>query len=427
MKPFITIMILMQLVSLSYNCLLRAESPRIQYLDISSINSLYISNPNTILVISDLLEEHDVLLIFSPIIENTINMNIVAKLYKKGNINEIANVCFSKDQLIKCLDSEKCCYYSPDLYKLFLQSFESELEGIQNLYYCPCEDLSMIALEYCVDMEGRMLCEKYNVFRLSSPDILSSRGSRKNYSKVSIWGGIDFYAKLAGCTFFEYSDTSTISKCNLGYLEDSYRVAKTINEEMQLQGVNSTFYCDETATEERIKSEHWDDVDVFFIETHGLILNHYKMENTQGEEAPMDYHALALAGASYVLEGGIVPNGVENGILTANEISELNMNNVDLAVISACKSALVEIKGDGVYGLMRGFKEAGVRSLIMATDDIVDYVSGQLWIQLFRNLAKGMNKREALLEGLKYIRTMDGGAFSHPKFWTPFILIDGIE
>ena len=76
---------------------------------------------------------------------------------------------------------------------------------------------------------------------------------------------------------------------------------------------------------------------------------------------------------------------------------------------------------------MRGFKQAGVRSLIMATDDIVDYVSGQLWIQFFRNILKGMTKREALLEGLKYVRTMDDSAFSHPKYWTPFILIDGIE
>lgn len=69
------------------------------------------------------------------------------------------------------------------------------------------------------------------------------------------------------------------------------------------------------------------------------------------------------------------------------------------------------IREDGVYGLTRGFKLAGVKSLIMATDDIVDYVSGLLWIQLFRNLAKGMTKREALLQGLKYIRTMDDGAF----------------
>jgi CHAT domain-containing protein len=47
---------------------------------------------------------------------------------------------------------------------------------------------------------------------------------------------------------------------------------------------------------------------------------------------------------------------------------------VDLAVISACKSALGEIDDQGVDGLMRAFKTAGVNSLVMATDDVVDYV-----------------------------------------------------
>lgn len=126
-------------------------------------------------------------------------------------------------------------------------------------------------------------------------------------------------------------------------------------------------------------------------------------------------------------KGGILPDSIDDGILTAKEISELDLNHVDLAIVSACKSALGEIRADGLYGLTRGFKQAGVKSLIMATDDIVDYISGQLWVQLFRNMSKGMTKREALLEGLKYIRTMDDGAFSHPKYWTPFILIDGLE
>ena len=225
----------------------------------------------------------------------------------------------------------------------------------------------------------------------------------------------------------EYSNSSFSAKCNLGYLEDSYRAAKLITDELHEQGVACHFYHDETATERQFKYENWNDIDIFFIETHGLFLNNCNLAKKEGKYNPMKNHALALAGASYVLEGGIVPDRIDDGILTAKDISELDLHNVDLAVISACKSALGEIRADGVYGLVRGFKQAGVRSLIMATDDIVDYVSGQLWIQLFRNLAKGMTKREALLEGLKYIRTMDDGAFSHPKYWTPFILIDGVE
>lgn len=407
--------------------LLRAGCSRVLYLGVNSEESLDILKSDKTLNVSDLLGVHDALLEFLPVTDKNEDVNIVAKLYKKGNSKGMSYVICHKIQLYECIDSEKCFYYTPSLYKLFFQPFENELEGIQNIYYYPCGCISKIALEYLVDMKGQMLCEKYNVFRLSSPSVLASQGCRKKYNRVSIWGGIDFYSDLVGITNYNYADTTLIPKCNLGYLEESYRAAKIINEEIQQQGVKSAFYCDETATEVRFKSEQWNNVDVFFIETHGLSLNNYVDMSTQEKDNPMENHTLALAGASYVLEGGIVPDSIDDGILTAKEISELDMHNVDLAVVSACKSALGEIREDGVYGLMRGFKQAGVRSLIMATDDIVDYVSGQLWIQLFRNLAKGMTKREALLEGLKYIRIMDAGAFSHPKYWTPFILIDGVE
>lgn len=127
------------------------------------------------------------------------------------------------------------------------------------------------------------------------------------------------------------------------------------------------------------------------------------------------------------MDAGIVPQGQEDGLITEDEIAKLDLSHIDLAVISACKSGLGDIRWDDVHGLMRGFKQAGVNSLIMTLDDVVDYVSGELWIQFFRNLTNGQSKREALLGGIKYIRTMDNGAFSHPKYWTPFILIDGID
>lgn len=127
------------------------------------------------------------------------------------------------------------------------------------------------------------------------------------------------------------------------------------------------------------------------------------------------------------MDAGIVPQGSEDGLITEDEIAKLDLSNIDLAVISACKSGLGNIKWDGVHGLMRGFKQAGVNSLVMTLDDVDDKVSGQLWIQFFRNLTAGQSKREALLNGIKYIRTMDNGAYSHPKSWTPFILIDGMD
>lgn len=376
---------------------------------------------------SDALGSSDIFIVFSSMVDDMGIRVYVANVYSGSDGTTCSYNLFRKTQLVEYLNSGKNFYYSSEVYKLIWKQILEKYKGIKNIYFIPQGLLSTLSLEYLTDSNGKMFCENYNVFRLSSPSVLNELGRKKSKQKVAIWGGIDFNADIPELTICEYSDTLSASKSNIGYLEDSYRAAVLINDEIRQQGICSDFYFDNEATEKNFKSQQWKTIDIFFIETHGLFLNNYNMASAQNKEDPMENYALALASASYVLEGGIVPDSIDDGILTAKEISELDLSNVDLAVISACKSALGEIREDGVYGLTRGFKLAGVKSLIMATDDIVDYVSGQLWIQLFRNLAKGMTKREALLQGLKYIRTMDDGAFSHPKYWTPFILIDGVE
>ena len=376
---------------------------------------------------AEYLSNGEALIVFSVSPDSSGDAYYSAHVFKCGMaVPSLYSIC-SEKSLFTFIDDGYDIYNDSLLLSKILSPLSHELQNLETIYFIPSGIMHQMALEYLVDMKGKMLCEKYNVFRLSSPSVLASQGSRKKYNRVSIWGGIDYYSDLTGVEKYEYSDSAYLEKCDLGYLDDSYRAAKLINDELQEQGMTSNFYHGELATEGQFKSEKWDDTDVFFIETHGLFLNNYNLAKNKGKDDPMKNHALAFAGVCYALEGGIVPDSIDDGILTAKEISELDLHNVDLAVISACKSALGEIRADGVYGLMRGFKQAGVKSLIMATDDIVDYVSGQLWIQLFRNLEKGMSKRDALLEGLKYIRTMDDGAFSHPKYWTPFILIDGVE
>lgn len=350
-----------------------------------------------------------------------------ARIFKNGmSMPQLYKVCREQD-LINMLDDDCDFYTDKAVLSTVLSPMLAELEDICTVYYIPSGKLHEIALEYLVDSNGKMFCENYDVYRLSSFFVSKGYYRRKNSKRISIWGGIDYYAELPELSEYKYSDTSNVFKCNLGYLEESYKAAATINDEVQQRGNYSEMYSDNTATEERFKSYDWNNFDVFLIETHGLFLNDYRLFNINDRSQSMENHALALSGASFVLEGGLVPNNIDDGLLTAKEISDLKLSNVDLAIVSACNSALGDIKNGNIYGLMQGFKKAGVKSLIMALDNIVDYVSGQLWIQFFRNLDKGKTKREALLEGLKYIRTMDNGFFSHPKYWTPYILIDGLD
>lgn len=345
-----------------------------------------------------------------------------AIVYKKNYIHpsrvimlEIPKICQSdKEHITEMLDS---------LSIWFTLSLSKEMEGISKIYCIPTGDLLTIPFEYGKTTEDSMLGDKYEFYRITSENEICNIRKYHNNIRMLICGGIDF--RIPQLNKFTFKYRLFFRNCKLGRLKYSDLIIDNIEE--YSEGKEISTLTGQNATETTLKKQMQDSINIIVIETHGLFLNNYNMASAQDKEDPMENHALALASASYTLEGGIVPDSIDDGILTAKEISELDLSNVDLAVISACKSALGEIREDGVYGLTRGFKQAGVKSLIMATDDIVDYVSGQLWIQLFRNLAKGMTKREALLQGLKYIRTMDDGAFSHPKYWTPFILIDGVE
>ena len=84
---------------------------------------------------------------------------------------------------------------------------------------------------------------------------------------------------------------------------------------------------------------------------------------------PMTRSLLALAGAAVTLRDwkkGIFPAPENDGILTAQEAANLNLDHTWLVVLSACDTGGGEARaGEGVLGLRRGFAEAGAQNLLM--------------------------------------------------------------
>lgn len=374
--------------------------------------------------ISESLNNDEIVIDFFEVPKSSGGSNYLAFVLKRGMSSpRLYNIC-SDNALNSLLDD--CCnfYNETKVLSTIMSPLKDELKDIRTIYFVPAGKLHEIALEYCKDTNGKMFCENYQVYRLTSSASLANRKQHREYHNISIWGGIELEADLP----YDDADADLEPYRNmLPYLEDSYLAAESITKELEEKGKTVNFLHNETATEQNFKALSGKDTDAFLIETHGIFTKECSITPKSGTDAPLDNHALALYGAAFTMDAGIVPQGQEDGLITEDEIAKLDLSNIDLAVISACKSGLGNIKWDSVHGLMRGFKQAGVNSLVVTLDDVVDYVSGQLWIQFLRNLTNGQSKREALLNGIKYIRTMDNGAFSHPKYWTSFILIDGIE
>jgi CHAT domain-containing protein len=93
--------------------------------------------------------------------------------------------------------------------------------------------------------------------------------------------------------------------------------------------------------------------------------------------------------------------------------------------LSACQTALGDVQEDGIFGLQRGFKKAGVKSLLMSLWKVNDAATAKLMIKFYQNLLNGMNKIESLRNAQQYVKSTPG--FESPEYWAGFILLDAIN
>jgi tetratricopeptide (TPR) repeat protein len=139
-------------------------------------------------------------------------------------------------------------------------------------------------------------------------------------------------------------------------------------------------------------------------------------------ENPLVRSGLAFAGANHATEA----EGSEDGLLTALEVSGMDLHGTELVTLSACETALGDVKaGEGVYGLRRAFSLAGTRNLMMSLWPVSDDITARQMLTFYKLYGKGRSAAEALraaqLETIAMLRKHFGGN-AQPVLWAPFIM-----
>ena len=126
-----------------------------------------------------------------------------------------------------------------------------------------------------------------------------------------------------------------------------------------------------------------------------------------------------MSGAANYLQNESVFDS-ENGILTAYEASNLNLENTDLVVLSACETGRGEVKnGEGVYGLQRAFQTAGANTVVMSLWKVDDEASQMLMSSFYKKWMSGIDKKQAFVEAQLEIKKQ----YSDPYYWGAFVMV----
>ena len=323
----------------------------------------------------------------------------------------------------------KDAYKSPEAYEAIWGPVLAELKGVKKIYFSPTGRFYDIGIEYLQDKQGGILNQKLDMYRLSSTRELAEARKAAIDKHSVIYGGIIYNPNG------DKSNASN-SRGGLNYLPQTLEEAKNVEKTLKTSSKVKTF-TDKAATEESFKLLSGSPIGVLHVATHGFYWTErnakrmkmpflVKGKNRTAEDKAMSRSGLFFANANNVLTGGSIEKNKEDGVLTSSEIAQLNLQDVDLVVLSACQTALGETNSDGVFGLQRGFKKAGARTLVMSLWKVDDEATQILMSDFYKQIASGKPLHEAFVSAQKHLRESQNGKFSDPYYWAAFVMLDAV-
>jgi CHAT domain-containing protein len=326
------------------------------------------------------------------------------------------------------------------LYKLIWQPLEPYLTGVKTIFYSPDGILHKVSFAAIGKSKNVYLCDNYNLQLVSSTGKVAMSENTfidKNLTACVI-GGIDYATDSSGNSIWQYlpgtlTEASAIkTKLLKNNIMTNTYVGKEATElnfknifsvegncpELLHIATHGFFYPDPEQVEKEEKANENEKTEIGKVIFRGGNLDFGLWQFVKNKN-PLMRSGLVLAGANKVWSEPY--SGTDNeGVLTAQEVSQLNMSKTRLVVLSACETGLGDIKGsEGVYGLQRAFKMAGVKFIIMSLWQVPDKETGEFMETFYSKLLKQKNIGLAFTETQTEMRKK-----YDPYFWAAFVLIE---
>lgn len=342
------------------------------------------------------------------VVEDGVNMELkYFKQYKNMIVYKLENLR-SYDQYWKQIDEQL-----NDTKRIYLSS-----DGVYN----------KININTLYDTDNKeYVFDKYAIDLLSNTKELTEERTTNQTpqtSKASIFGFPD-YELGSAMTTASAASTERGFESGISSLPGTLTEINNIAKELDQNFWKYEKYEAAEANEVNVKKVN--NPKLLHIATHGFFMPDMTLkeganEGIQTQEAefnPLLRSGLLLAGASKTFQGESLPYD-EDGILTAYEAMNLNLDETELVVMSACETGLGEVKnGEGVYGLQRAFIVAGANNLIMSLWKVNDETTQKLMSRFYSNWLGGETKKEAFRKAIKSLKK----EYKEPYYWGAFVIL----
>ncbi len=294
-------------------------------------------------------------------------------------------------------------------YDKFFNPFAKSVVGKTKLIISPDGIYNQLNLNTLKSPSGKYLIEQYDIRYIGHPNDLleSKKATPKSGSTAFLLGnpayGNSAIAQLPGTK----KELAVISQYLKGQLTVQNYTEKQASE-FNLKQANSPY--------------------VLHLASHGFFLEDDMLQNNlMGiqiqyiQQNPLLRSGLLLSGAATSEATGSSQsfNQADNGVFTAYEAINLNLENTEMVVLSACETARGDVKsGEGVYGLQRAFIIAGAQSIIMSLWKVDDAATQQLMTNFYKNRMSSKSVAEAFRNAQLTLMKQ----YKEPYYWGAFIM-----
>jgi len=350
-----------------------------------------------------------------------------------------------------CSETDLKDWTLDNLYKIVWTPILKNIGNVSRIYFSPDGEIFSLPIEYAMDSEGRLINENIEICRLSSTREITFKKNAEAKG-IALFGGMKFDLSVEEMVAdaSQYRDASAEMVKERGPRGAISLLQPLPATKVEIETIQSTvkslssrdmevsLFSGNQATEAAFKSCSGKNIKILHIATHGFYnsdMSAFSDDSLRSENDIVNYEqvnmrrsGLLFSGADNVRMEESVPADVEDGILDSYEITNLDFHQTDLVVLSACQTALGAVSGDGVFGLQRGFKKAGVNSILMSLWKVDDEATCYFMSEFYKNLlseSTSYDKIKALREAQNSVRNIP--RWSNPRYWGAFILLDALD